>query len=317
MWCIRCVTTKCYHFQFWHNAFCAGGLTECCRHDAGSEEVPWGKDERTLYRQPYKPRKDENNAWLLTDCREGSLACSDHNLEVYICKVGVGAFLGTKNRSHAARGRVAAYQFEVSSRVLRTWNGEVSYWVTVGLAVSHHYCISKSWVMHSGAKTIAIEFTLEILDLMVACFWLEFCKCHFVHNRLGRRCGCARCLFRMWFCVVVVVCHSWLCSCSNGIPKELEVIESWPQYRVAQVWSMTSFEFRWLYGYSHCCYISHMSTFASEHVKTLTVSDHFLKFRCGKIAEKWHTAVAPSAFSSQNVKNNCVLHHFSKFHWAS
>ena len=49
------------------------------------------------------------------------------------------------------------------------------------------------------------------------------------------------------------------------------------------------------------------STFASQNVKKLTGSDHFLKFRCGKIAEKWHAAVAPSTFTSQNVKNTCVF----------
>ena len=46
------------------------------------------------------------------------------------------------------------------------------------------------------------------------------------------------------------------------------------------------------------------STFASQNVKKLTGSDHFLKFRCGKIVEKWHAAVAPSTFTSQNVQKH-------------
>ena len=81
------------------------------------------------------------------------------------------------------------------------------------------------------------------------------------------------------------------------------------------------------------------STFGSEHVKKLTVSEHFLKFWCRKIARrcgekhiwKWkckknwhsgstfwssdaqklHTAVAKRTFWSKNVQNTSVSEHFS------
>ena len=50
MWCIHCVTIECYHFQFWPGAFCAGGLTDCCRHGRRKRKGIIGKDERTLSR---------------------------------------------------------------------------------------------------------------------------------------------------------------------------------------------------------------------------------------------------------------------------
>ena len=50
MWCIHCVTIECYHFQFWPRAFCAGGLTDCCRHGRRKRKGIIGKDERTLSR---------------------------------------------------------------------------------------------------------------------------------------------------------------------------------------------------------------------------------------------------------------------------
>ena len=82
------------------------------------------------------------------------------------------------------------------------------------------------------------------------------------------------------------------------------------------------------------------STFQSQNVKKLTVSDHFLKLLCGKIArrcsekhilkskrtkhcmfgplfevqmwKKLHAAVARSTFSSQNVQNTACSDHFLK-----
>ena len=83
------------------------------------------------------------------------------------------------------------------------------------------------------------------------------------------------------------------------------------------------------------------STFPSQNAKKLTVSEHFLKFWCRKIArplwreahlevkmlkiwrcrstfwssdvEKLHAAVARSAFPSQNAKKLTVSEHFLKF----
>ena len=81
------------------------------------------------------------------------------------------------------------------------------------------------------------------------------------------------------------------------------------------------------------------SAFASENGKKLTVSEHFLKFRCRKIArrcgakhsfkmhktphsrshfgssdvQKWHAAVARSTFASQNAQNTTFAEPFWKF----
>ena len=75
------------------------------------------------------------------------------------------------------------------------------------------------------------------------------------------------------------------------------------------------------------------STFPSQNVKKLTVSEHFLKLRCWKIArrcgekhisksrstfwswdvEKLHAAVARSTFPSQNAQKLTVSDHFLKF----
>ena len=44
------------------------------------------------------------------------------------------------------------------------------------------------------------------------------------------------------------------------------------------------------------------SAFSSENIKKLTRSEHFSKLRCGKIVEKWHAAVGRNIFTSQNVK---------------
>ena len=82
------------------------------------------------------------------------------------------------------------------------------------------------------------------------------------------------------------------------------------------------------------------STFASENVEKLTVSDYFLQFRCRKIAPLWreayfqvkmskarqlrttfwisdvknlHATVARSTCVSQKVQNTCVLAHFLNF----
>ena len=49
------------------------------------------------------------------------------------------------------------------------------------------------------------------------------------------------------------------------------------------------------------------STFPSQKCKKLTVSDHFLKFRCRKSVEKVHAVVARSTFRSQKCKKLRVL----------
>ena len=49
------------------------------------------------------------------------------------------------------------------------------------------------------------------------------------------------------------------------------------------------------------------STFGSENAKKLTVSEHFLKFGCSKMA------VAKSTFGSENAKKLTVSEHFLKF----
>ena len=72
------------------------------------------------------------------------------------------------------------------------------------------------------------------------------------------------------------------------------------------------------------------STLSSENVQNMSGSDHFLKFRCWKMArrcgetcqarstfwswdvEKLHAAVARSAFPSRNVKKLTVSEHFLK-----
>ena len=52
------------------------------------------------------------------------------------------------------------------------------------------------------------------------------------------------------------------------------------------------------------------TTFSSQNVKKLTVSEHFLKFRSRKIA---HAAVGRSTCSSENVQNTSASDHFLKF----
>ena len=49
------------------------------------------------------------------------------------------------------------------------------------------------------------------------------------------------------------------------------------------------------------------STFPSQKCQKLTVSDHFLKFRCRKSVEKVHAIVARSTFRSQKCKKLRVL----------